>query len=104
MNTQIDQAGIDSCVSIINDALTTSAKKIFHSTTFDRQTQKKKFKKKESKAWYTKECKSQRNVLRYRSKELGKDPFNRSKVMILLRQGPCTKKHAERQEMHTVNL
>ena len=77
-NNQIDQEGVDSCISTINEALTTSAKIVFHGGAADRQNPNKK-KKKESKAWYTKECKSLRNVLRYRSKELSKDPFNRKK-------------------------
>ena len=99
-NNQIDQEGVDSCISTINEALTTSAKIVFHGGAADRQNPNKK-KKKESKAWYTKECKSLRNVLRYRSKELSKDPFNRKKRDDFVKARTLYKKKlVRRQEKH----
>ena len=78
-NTQIDQNGVDSCISKINEALTTSAKTVFHGGNFIKKNLRSKNKKNESKAWYTRECKSLRDVLRHRSKEFSKDPFSKSK-------------------------
>ena len=79
-DTQIDQEGIDSCISTINEALTSSGRKLFDSGNFRHKNLKKPKKKdQESKAWYTKECKSLRDVLRHRSKEFSKDPFNKTK-------------------------
>ena len=90
---EIDQNGIDFCISSINDVLTSSGKKVFHGGVPKRKIPNKKKKmNSDSKAWYTKECKSARDVLRHRSKELSKDPFNKSKKQDFVKARTLYKK------------
>ena len=78
-NDQITQDGIDLCVDTINNVLIDTGSKIFHGKPLRRSPKRATKKVDDSKAWYTKECKALRDVLRHRSKDLSRDPFNKTK-------------------------
>ena len=76
----VNQETIDSCIGTINKSLVMNGSKIFHGALpSSRKSNKPKKKRDDSKAWYTKDCKAFRDVLRRRSKELYNDPFNKAK-------------------------
>ena len=75
---QVDQNKIDICINLLNEALTTSAKKSFPCVKII--AKKKKFNKRNhiSNSWYTKESKARRSDVRQRSKALSKEPYNKT--------------------------
>ena len=72
---QMDQNSIDNCITLLDEALTTSARKVFPCIIKGKNKQKNK---KTLNGWYTKKCKALRDALRHRSKALSNAPFNKT--------------------------
>ena len=100
-NNQMNQEGIDSCIDTINEALIDTGSKLFGGSPGRRTRHKTNGvnrKSDDSKTWYTKECKCFRDVLRQRSKELSRDPFNKLKRNNFVRARTNYKKVCKKAE------